>query len=93
MYNSFCEKVTPYAYMTIYTNDTPSLDFNSFWIKMKFKYLKTQKTVFDCYQFLIDSSLFDGVRGVTPRKPNVGVVADPSKAAGLPKGTEVVAEI
>ena len=57
------------------------------------KYLKTQKTVFDCYQFLIDSSLFDGVRGVTPRKPNVGVVADPSKAAGLPKGTEVVAEI
>jgi hypothetical protein len=35
--------------------------------------------------------LFDGVRGVTPLTVVVGVVADPSRAAGLPNGTDVVA--
>jgi hypothetical protein len=44
------------------------------------------------YQFLIDSSLLEGVSGVTPLRIRVGVVADPSKAAGLPSGTDVVAE-
>ena len=41
-YNSFCEKVTPYVYMTVYTNETTSLDFNNFFLKMNFKNVKTQ---------------------------------------------------
>ena len=44
------------------------------------------------YQFFIVSSLLVGVEGVTPRRLRVGVVAHPSNAAGLPNGTDVVAE-
>ena len=41
---------------------------------------------------MIVSNLLEGVRGVTPLSVVVGVDTLPSKAAGLPNGTEVVAE-
>ena len=41
---------------------------------------------------MIVSNLLEGVRGVTPLSVVVGGDTLPSKAAGLPNGTEVVAE-